>query len=162
METFEEAQQREEADGGGGGGGGGGAAGAATGPPFPRRKHAFRLVAPAGVVEDALSSPLHPPNTSTSTTSLPAGGSGGSNGARSSRSTTLPGDAAAAAGAAGAADGAEARKGSWRTSSAWSPGSCASAAMEGGPGKAAARQQVWVLAATNAKVSDVAVLVLCG
>ena len=143
METFEEAQQREGVDGGGGG----------AAPPFPRRKHAFRIVAPA-VVEDPLSSPMQPPNTSTSTTSLPAGGNGGSNGARSSRSSTLPGDAAAAGPTAASADGGEARKGSWRTS-AWSPGSTASGATEGGAGvcKAAARQQVWVLAATNAKVS---------
>lgn len=148
METFEEAQQREGADEGGAG------AGAATGPPFPRRKHAFRLVAPASV-EDVLSSPMQPPNTSASTSSMPA--AGGSSGHRISRSSTLPGDPAAAAAAAtvagadAAADGGDSQKGSWRTS-AWSPGSCASGATEGGVGKAA-RQQVWVLAATNAKVS---------
>eukprot|EP00752_Nemacystus_decipiens_P009692 g8658.t2 len=151
VETFEEIQQRE---GAGGGEGGAAGAGAATAHPFPRRKHAFRLVAPA-IAEDAPSSPPHPPNTSTSTSSMPGGGGGGGgnggNSARISRASTLPGDATAAAAAAGAAaaEGGEARKGSWRTP-VWSPGSCTSGATESGIGKAA-RQQVWVLAATNAK-----------
>lgn len=148
VETLEEAHQREQAAGGD------------EKASCPRRKHAFRLVTTTPTTPAAEGMRCSSPSLSASLMHCGAQGSTGGD-SRHTRSKTLPGDVASASAAKSAAAGErggdgdgearESRSGSLSSARSPSIGGRASPEESGCVGKVS--RQVWVLAATNSKVS---------